>query len=74
MGTNTCKIGVPENTDIGAAMGAARLAMLADGHSLAHICTPPRLSHIIDPDPALAASLQPGYQFSQTLYPLMTKK
>jgi len=69
-----CKIGVPENTDIGAAIGAARLAMLADGHSPAHICTSPRLSHIIEPDPALAASLQPGYQFSQTLYQLIAKR
>ena len=68
-----CKIGVPENTDIGAAIGAARLAMLADGYSIESVCKSPRLSYSINPDPELAASLQPAYQFSRDLYKLIAK-
>jgi xylulokinase len=63
-----CSIAVPEHTDIGAAMGAARLAMLADGQSLAAVCTPPALSHIVRPDAELASTLQPSYRLSQSLY------
>lgn len=63
-----CSIAVPEHTDIGAAMGAARLAMLADGQPLAAVCTPPALSHIVRPDAELASTLQPAYRLSQSLY------
>ena len=49
-------------------MGAARLAMLADGQPLAAVCTPPALSHIVRPDAELASTLQPAYRLSQSLY------
>ena len=61
-------IAVPENTNIGAAVGAARLAMLADGKPLAAVCTPPALSHIVQPNAELASALKPAHQLSQNLY------
>lgn len=61
-------IAIPENTDIGAAVGAARLAMLADEKPLAAICTPPALSYIVRPDAELASALKPAHQLSQNLY------
>ena len=63
-----CAIAVPENTNIGAAIGAARLAMLADGKPLAAVCTPPALSHMVQPDAELANALKPAHQLSQHLY------
>jgi len=67
------KIAVPKNTDIGAALGAARLAMLADGLSLACVCTPPEIGYTIQPDAELAAKLEPAHRFSQQLYHLISK-
>jgi len=69
--TNT-PIAVPESADIGAALGAGRLAMLADGHALDVVCIKPPLSHRIMPDPALANAMKPARQQSQRLYALMT--
>lgn len=69
-----CAIAVPDNTNIGAAVGAARLAMLADGLPQAGVCTPPALSHIVQPDAELARTLQPARQFSQQLYSYMSAR
>ena len=68
-----CKIAVPKNTDIGAALGAARLAMLADKMTLAGVCTPPEVAYTIQPDAELAAKLAPAHQFSRQLYHLISK-
>jgi xylulokinase len=68
-----CEIAVPKNTDIGAALGAARLAMLADKMALAPVCTPPEVAHIIQPDAELAAKLAPAHDVSQQLYHLISK-
>jgi xylulokinase len=68
-----CEIAVPKNTDIGAALGAARLAMLADQMTLACVCTPPEVAYTIQPDTELAAKLAPAHQFSRQLYHLISK-
>jgi xylulokinase len=46
--------------DVGPALGAARLARLALlNEPVATVCTPPRVTALIEPDPALAAQLAP---------------
>ena len=70
--TNT-PIAVPQSADIGAALGAGRLAMLADSHALDAVCIKPPLSHRIMPDPALADAMKPARQQSQRLYAMMTE-
>jgi xylulokinase len=46
--------------EVGPALGAARLAQIAaTGASASEVCTRPAVSHIIDPDPALADRLAP---------------
>ena len=66
-----CEVSVPSGADQGAALGAARLAMLADGHKVEDICTKPDIEDVIVPDPDLAALLAPARKRSQQLYKLM---
>lgn len=63
-----CPIAVPSGADQGAALGAARLAMLADGHAVDDICTQPDIAETIQPDAKLAAQLAPARSRSQQLY------
>lgn len=46
-----CSIIVTDDADSGAALGAARLAMLADGHKAQMICTKPSIAKVISPNP-----------------------
>lgn len=49
-----------EGGEVGPALGAAKLALMAvTGASAAEACTRPPVSHIIEPDPALAERLAP---------------
>jgi len=68
--TNT-PIAVPQSADIGSALGAGRLAMLADGHTIDQVCVKPQLSHRVMPDPILAEALHPARRRSQRLYAMM---
>lgn len=49
-----------EGGEVGPALGAAKLALMAvTGASAAQACTRPPVSHVIEPDPALADRLAP---------------
>ena len=56
------------DSDTGAALGAARLAMVADGRSVALVCTKPEISDVVQPNPAITQSLSEKRVTSQLLY------
>ncbi len=61
---------VPEAGDIGAAFGAARLAICAaTGADPFKVCVPPTIDAVIEPDPALVEQYDDGYARYRTLYP-----
>ena len=59
---------LPKNSDTGAALGAARLAMIAGGASVASVCTKPELSAEVLPDHALTTKLSSARTTSHALY------
>ena len=61
-------IGLPANSDFGAAFGAARLAMLADGASFSDVCQKPATKATIEPDISLAEKLNPARDEWQQIY------
>ena len=63
-----CEILVPTDADIGAALGAARLAMLAVGNDAASVCQKPAIKYAVLPEEKLAHCLQPARLRSQKLY------
>ena len=65
-------IDLPADGDFSAAFGAARLAMLADGASVADICQKPDILLTIEPDLALADRLYPARDDWQQIYQLLT--
>ena len=52
---------VPEAGDFGAALGAARLGMMAATGAGAEIATTPALARSVDPDPALVSAMAEGH-------------
>ena len=54
--------------EAGGALGAARLARLATGGTVDEVCRTPAVARIAEPDPALAAALQPRHARFQRLY------
>jgi xylulokinase len=54
--------------EAGGALGAARLAWLACGGSIDDVCRTPDIARVAEPDPALAAALQPRHARFQRLY------
>lgn len=54
--------------EAGGALGAARLAWLACGGSLAEVCGTPEIARVAEPDAALAAELLPRHARFQRLY------
>jgi xylulokinase len=54
--------------EAGGALGAARLAWLACGGTVDDVCRTPDIARVAEPDPALAAALQPRYERFQRLY------
>jgi len=55
--------------NVGPALGAARLARIAaSGASLDEACTPPPVSHMIEPEPDLMEALEPRYALYRQLY------
>ena len=59
---------LPKNSDTGAALGAARLAMIAGGASVASVCTKPELSAEVLPDHSLTTKLSNARTTSHALY------
>jgi xylulokinase len=62
---------LPAKGEFGAALGAARLAMVATGHSISDVMTSPEMSETIDPRPDLAAAYDAAYARYRALYPSM---
>ena len=63
-----------EGGEVGPALGAARLAQIAvTGDSVADMCVRPPVSHIIEPDPALADALTPKLARFRAAYPLISQ-
>jgi xylulokinase len=60
------------DSDVGAALGAARLAICAaEGASPSEVCTAPEILRTIDPDPALVPRYREGYARYRALYPAL---
>ena len=63
---------IPEAGELGAALGAARLGLIADtGAAPESIITPPEIARTILPDPALTAAYATAYQRYRALYPAL---
>ena len=58
-----------EGSEIGAALGAARLGWLAAGGAEAEVCRPPGIKQAFAPDALQREILLPRYQTFRTLYP-----
>jgi xylulokinase len=60
------------DSDVGAALGAARLAICAaEGASPAEVCAAPEIIRTIEPDPALVPRYREGYARYRALYPAL---
>jgi xylulokinase len=60
------------DSDIGAAHGAARLAICAVEDAEPHVvCTPPEILRVIAPDPALTEAYRAGHARYAALYPAL---
>jgi xylulokinase len=64
-------IDVPADGDFGAALGAARLAMMADGASVSDVCHKPDIRTTITSDPALADRLGAAQMRWRQIYRLL---
>lgn len=62
---------VPKAGDFGAALGAARLAMMASTGAGTEVATQPPLAVSIDPDPALADAMAEGHARYQHAYNIL---
>ena len=62
---------IPLHADMGAALGAARLAMLASGSPIEQVCYGPECDQMMMPDPDLRRQLSSARQKSQQLYTMM---
>jgi len=65
---------VPEDGDFGAALGAARLAMMADGLAVDDVCHKPATREMIAPDSAMTEALMPVGQRWRDIYRLLQNK
>jgi xylulokinase len=66
-------LSLPKGSELGAAMGAARLAICAaDGADPDDVMTAPEAAEIIAPDPALRGAYEDAYQRYRALYPLLS--
>jgi xylulokinase len=63
-------VDLPAEGDFGAALGAARLGLIAaEGADPLAVCTAPRTARTIEPDHALAPAFDEGWQRFRALYP-----
>ncbi len=60
---------VPAKGEFGAALGAARLAMVADGRTISEVMTPPEVSETIQPRADLVSAYNDAYQRYGAFYP-----
>ena len=61
---------IAADSDVGAALGAARLAICAaEGDDPAVVCAAPEILRVIEPDPALVPRYREGYARYRALYP-----
>lgn len=59
---------LPVDSDTGAALGAARLAIIAGGASVSSVCIKPEIRAEVQPDMAISDKLSCARTVSQTLY------
>ena len=64
-------VDLPADGDFGAALGAARLAMMADGASVGDVCHKPAIRATIDPNPTLVDRLGPAHARWRQIYHLL---
>ena len=65
-------VDIPADGDVGAAFGAARLAMIAsEGADPAGVCTAPDVEETIEPQCALTGAYDEAYQRFRLMYPLV---
>ena len=62
---------VPADGEFGAALGAARLAMVADGAEASAVMARPTVARSIEPDPGLTAAYAEAHARFQALYPAL---
>ncbi len=64
------RLNLHSSADVGAALGAARLGMMAanPGADIAAICSPPPVTHVIQPRPERHAALLPRFKKYRELY------
>lgn len=62
---------VPVDGDFGAALGAARLAMMADGMTMKEVCAKPETRVVVTPDRDMADALSPSYHRWRDIYHLL---
>ena len=62
---------LPVEGDFGAARGAARLAMMADGAAMDDVCKKPKTQTMVIPDSALSDALAPSYHRWRAIYHLL---
>jgi xylulokinase len=62
------RLAMPAQGDFGAALGAARLAAIGDGHSVASILVKPQIEETIVPNENLLAEYEATYAKYKTLY------
>ena len=62
---------LPEEGEFGAALGAARLAMMADGMTVGDVCRKPKTQALITPESVMADALTPAYERWRELYHLL---
>ncbi|MBT8425777.1 MAG: xylulokinase, partial [Silicimonas sp.] len=55
-----CPVDVPSSAELGAALGAARLAMMAASGDTTKIATPPEIDRIVEADAGLGAAFDDG--------------
>jgi len=58
----------PANGELGAALGAVRLAMVGDGHSITDTMTQPEIAQVVEPNPDLSAAYDAPYAQYRALY------
>lgn len=62
---------VPQAGDFGAALGAARLGIMAEGHAASDIATQPPMEKSVDPIPGLNAAFAEGHSRYRTAYSVL---
>ena len=65
-------IDIPQDGEFGAALGAARLGLMAaTGADPASVCTQPILARTVEPDTSLTAAFSDAYQIWRAAYPAL---